>query len=46
MPLPGETPVTSVGKRMICLACGSRKIDARPELYPGGMVVVRARRRR
>jgi hypothetical protein len=32
LPLPGETPVPSVGKRMVCSACGSRKIDARPEL--------------
>ena len=34
--LPVETPVPSVGKRMKCSACGSRKIDAKPELYPGG----------
>jgi hypothetical protein len=30
LPLPGETPVPSVGKRMKCSACGSRKVDARP----------------
>jgi hypothetical protein len=27
LPLPGETPVPSVGKRMKCSACGSRTID-------------------
>ena len=45
LPLPGETPVPSVGKRMKCSACGSRKIDARPELYPGGVVAMRERGR-
>jgi hypothetical protein len=43
MPLPHETPVPEVGKRMKCSACGSRKIDARPELYPGGIVAMRER---
>ena len=41
--LPAETPVPSVGKRMKCSACGSRKIDAKPELYPGGVVAKRER---
>jgi hypothetical protein len=41
LPLPDETPVPSVGKRMKCSARGSRKIDARPELYPGGIVAMR-----
>ncbi len=36
VPLPVETPVPEVGKHMKCSACGSRKIDAKPELYPGG----------
>jgi hypothetical protein len=40
VPLPAETPVPSVGKRMKCSACGSRNIDARPELYPGGIVAM------
>ena len=44
VPLPPETPVPEVGKHMKCLACGSRKIDVRPELYPGGIVAMRARR--
>ena len=35
VPLPAETPVPVVGKRMKCSACGSRKVDTRPELYPG-----------
>jgi hypothetical protein len=46
LPLPGETPVPSVGKRMKCSACGSRKIDARPELCPGGVVAMHERERR
>jgi hypothetical protein len=28
---------------MKCSMCGSRKIDARPELYPGGVVAMRER---
>ncbi len=35
---PGDTPVPEVGKRMKCSKCGSRKLDVRPELYPGGVV--------
>ncbi len=37
VPLPPDTPVPEVGKKMKCSKCGSRKIDARPELYPGGI---------
>lgn len=36
VPLPGD-------KRMKCSKCGSRKIDARPELYPGGIAAMRGR---
>jgi hypothetical protein len=51
LPLPGETPVPSVGKRMKCsptskpalVGCGSRKINARRELYPGWIVAMRER---
>ena len=43
LPLPGGTPVPSVGKRMKCSACGSRKVDTRPELYPVGSVAMRER---
>jgi hypothetical protein len=35
--------VSRVGKRMVCSACGSRKIDAQPKLYPGGIVAMRER---
>jgi hypothetical protein len=35
VPLP--PPVPEISKRMKCSACGSRKIDARPEQYPGGV---------
>jgi hypothetical protein len=43
IPLPGDAPVPDVGKRMKCSKCGSRKIDARPELYPSGVVAMRQR---
>ena len=45
IPLPAETPVPEVGKHVKCLACGSRKIDARPELYPGGVAAMGQRLR-
>jgi hypothetical protein len=41
VPLPAETPVPDVGKRMRCAECGSRKIDTKPELYPGGVMAMR-----
>jgi hypothetical protein len=34
VPLPPETPVPDVAKHMKCSACGSRKINTKPELYP------------
>ena len=40
--LPSDTPVPGLGRRrMRCSACGSRKVDTRPELYPGGVVANR-----
>ncbi len=43
--LPENTPVPGIGRRfMKCSACGSKKIDTRPELYTGGIVAARARR--
>ena len=45
VPLPPQTPVPEVGKHMKCSACGSRKIDARPGLYPGGVEAMRRRLR-
>ena len=42
MQLPRERTLAAVGKiRNDCI--GSRKIDARPELYPGGIVAMRER---
>ncbi len=41
VPLPSETPVPEVGKHMKCSKCRSCKIDARPELYPGGIEAMR-----
>ena len=43
VPLPGDTPVPEVGKRMKCSKCGLRKVDTRPEIYPGGIVAMRER---
>ena len=44
--LPATTPVPGLGRRhMRCSACGSRKIETRPELYPGGVVAARGRLR-
>lgn len=34
LPLPSSYPVPSVGKHLKCSECGSRKINAKPELYP------------
>jgi len=45
VPLPAETPIPEVGKHMRCSVCGSRKIDARPELYPGGIEAMRRKTR-
>ena len=40
--LPRDTPVPGLGRRfMRCSECGSKKIDTRPELYPGGVVATR-----
>ena len=41
VPLPAETPVPAIGKHMKCSACGSRKINTKPELYPGGAKAMR-----
>lgn len=43
IPLPAAVPVPEIGRRMRCTACGSRRIDTRPELYPGGIVAWRER---
>jgi hypothetical protein len=43
LPLPPDIPVPLVGQRMKCSACGSRKINAKPELYPGGVHLMRQR---
>jgi hypothetical protein len=44
LPLPVDTPVAQVGKRLKCSLCGSRKISTAPELYPGGIRAMRAKR--
>jgi hypothetical protein len=44
IPLPADTPVAQVGKRLKCSMCGSRKISTAPELYPGGIHAMRSRR--
>jgi len=44
IPLPVDTPVPEVGKRLKCSMCGSRSITTAPELYPGGIHAMSARR--
>ena len=42
--LPPDTTVPGLGRRHLrCSACGSRKVDTRPELYPGGVAAQRSR---
>jgi len=41
--LSPETPVPSVGQRLTCSACGKRNISAKSELYPGGILAMRAK---
>jgi hypothetical protein len=36
-----DTPVPEAGKRLVCSACGERKVTVRPELYPGGVEAMR-----
>lgn len=43
LPLPGDTPVPHVRRRMVCSKCGAKKADTRPELYPGGIEQFRER---
>ena len=43
LPLPADVPVPNVGRSMKCSACGSRKVETKPELYPGGVVAQRLR---
>ena len=33
VPLPADTPVSEIGKRMKCSNCGSRAVETKPELY-------------
>ena len=40
--LPLETPVPGLGRAHLkCSGCGSRDIDTKPELYPGGIEAIR-----
>src|SRR3954451_22606436 len=43
LPLSWNTPVPLIGTHMKCSACGGRKINAKPELYPGGVAAMRGR---
>jgi hypothetical protein len=45
LPLPRDFPVPKVWTRMRCSVCGSRKVNTKPELYPGGIEAMRRRRR-
>ena len=44
LPLPAKTPVPEVGKHMKRSVCGSRKINTKPELYPGRVEAMRRAR--
>jgi hypothetical protein len=35
--------VPEIAKHMKCSVCGSRKINTKPELYPGGIAAMRER---
>ncbi len=37
LPLSWNTPVSLIGTHMKCSVCGSRKMNAKPELYPDGV---------
>ena len=43
IPVPAAVPVFEIGQRMRSIACGSGRIDTRPELYPGGIGAWRER---
>jgi hypothetical protein len=45
VPLPASFPVPSLGSRMKSSGCASRKINTKPELYPGGIETMRQRPR-
>jgi hypothetical protein len=46
LPLPAATPVPGLGRRhMRCSGCGSKEIETRPELSPGGVETARRRLR-
>ena len=42
-PMPPEFPVPEVGSRMTCSVCGSREVETKPELSPGGIEAMRRR---
>ena len=42
--LSWDTPVPFISTHMKCSACGSRKINTKPELYPGGVPAMRSGR--
>jgi hypothetical protein len=44
LPLSWNTPLPLIGTHMKCSACGSRKINAKPEVYSGGIAALRNRR--
>ena len=45
VPLPADTAVPEIGKRMKCSNCGLRAVETKPELYLGGVVAMRRRLR-
>ena len=45
LPLSWNTPLPLIRTHMKCSACGSHKINTKPELYPGGVAAMRSGRR-
>jgi len=43
VPLPADTPVPEIGKKMKCSNCGSRAVETKLELFPGGVLAMRER---
>lgn len=42
LPVPADTPVPAIRQRLKCSKCGSRDIEAKPQLHPTPLAVIRA----
>ena len=43
VPLLADTPVPTTSTHMRCSVCGSKKMNGKPQLYPGGVRAMRGR---